>query len=140
GGENSAVTSVESLAEYSMMLRLGEQYLIRAEARAKQGNLASAISDLDAIRDRAGLPLIADINPAISQNALLDLILHEREVELFSEWGHRWFDLIRAGHADERMVIVTPSKGGTWEITDQLLPIPYNEILLNVNLIQNPGY
>jgi hypothetical protein len=49
-GRSSATT------EYIMVLRLAEQYLIRAEARAQQNNLAGAKTDLDAIRLRAGLP------------------------------------------------------------------------------------
>ncbi|RYZ20346.1 MAG: RagB/SusD family nutrient uptake outer membrane protein, partial [Sphingobacteriales bacterium] len=45
-------------AEYSMVLRLAEQYLIRAEARAQQGKLigeGSAKTDINSIRNRAGL-------------------------------------------------------------------------------------
>jgi len=140
GEENGAVNSPESLTEYSMVLRLGEQYLIRAEARAKLNNLSGAIADLDEIRGRANLPLIADTNSGISQSALLDAILHERQVELFTEWGHRWFDLKRTGKVNEVMGLVTPQKGGNWENTDQLLPIPYNDLLYNPRLTQNAGY
>jgi starch-binding outer membrane protein, SusD/RagB family len=140
GAQNSAVNSTTTLTEYSMMLRLGEQYLIRAEARARQNNISGAIADLDIIRNRANLPLIANTNPGISQTALLDAILHEKQVELFTEWGHRWFDLKRTRKVDGVMSVVTPQKGGNWESTDQLLPIPYNELLYGVNLKQNPGY
>jgi hypothetical protein len=129
-----------AVAEYSMVLRLAEQYLIRAEARAQQNNLGNAIADLDMIRQRAGLPLVANTNPGISQSALLDKIFHERQVELFTEWGHRWFDLKRTGKVDAVMSIVTPQKGGTWETTDQLYPIPVTELQRNPNLTQNPGY
>lgn len=128
------------LAEYSMMLRLGEQYLIRAEARARLNDLKGAIADLDMIRDRAKIPLIAVTYPGISQNELLSTILHERQVELFSEWGHRWFDLKRSGQVNAVMETVTPVKGGEWENADQLLPIPYNELLYNPSLHQNEGY
>jgi hypothetical protein len=129
-----------AVAEYSMILRLAEQYLIRAEARAKQNNLSGAIDDLDKIRTRAGLITIASSNPGISQSALLDIILHERQVELFTEWGHRWFDLKRTGKVDAVMSVVTPQKGGTWETTDQLYPIPSTELQKNPNLTQNSGY
>lgn len=138
--ENGSVNSPETMTEYSMMLRLSEQYLIRAEARAKLNNLSGAIADLDLIRNRANLPLIANINPSISQSDLLVAILNERQVELFSEWGHRWFDLKRTGKIDAVMNVVTPTKEGTWESTDQLLPIPYDDLLYGPNLIQNPGY
>jgi starch-binding outer membrane protein, SusD/RagB family len=138
--ENSAIIGPEVMTEYTMMLRLGEQYLIRAEARAREGDLASAVADLDVIRSRANLILFSDTNPGISQEDLINAILHERQIELFTEWGHRWFDLLRSGKADVVMATVTPLKGGTWETTDQLLPIPYTELQLNLNLTQNPGY
>lgn len=128
------------VAEYSMVLRLAEQYLIRAEARAQQNNLSDAIADLDMIRNRAALPLIANTDPGISQSDLIDKIVHERQVELFTEWGHRWFDLKRTNKVDAVMGIVTPQKGGTWETTDQLYPIPISEIQTNPNITQNTGY
>jgi starch-binding outer membrane protein, SusD/RagB family len=71
---------------------------------------------------------------------LLIAILHERQVELFTEWGHRWLDLKRTGNVNAVMSIVTPSKGGTWQATDQLFPIPQGDIDKNPNIIQNSGY
>lgn len=140
GAQNSAVNNPQTITEYSMTLRLAEQYLIRAEARARQNKLPSAIADLDSLRKRAGLPLMAATNPDIAQAPLLEIILHERQVELFTEWGHRWFDLKRFDKADEVMSTVTSAKGGNWEQTDQLLPIPYNDLLFNPKLTQNAGY
>lgn len=128
--------STDEVTEYSMVLRLAEQFLIRSESRAMQGNLAGAISDLDVIRQRAGLELIADINPQISKEDLLDAILEERKKELFTEWGHRWLDLKRTGKAKE---ILSPETS-FWEDTDVLYPIPEEERLKNPNLTQNPGY
>ncbi|HLY68731.1 MAG TPA: RagB/SusD family nutrient uptake outer membrane protein [Puia sp.] len=125
-----------TLTEYSMVLRLGEQYLIRAEARAKQGNVFGAQSDLNMIRQRAGLPPTADS----TADELAVAILHERQVELFTEWGHRWFDLKRTDNADAVMEIVTPLKGGSWNTDFQLFPIPKSEILVDQQLTQNPGY
>jgi hypothetical protein len=126
--------------EYQMMLRLGEQYLIRAEVRAQQNNLTEAIEDLDAIRNRAGLPLIREIEPEITKENLLKAILHERQVELFTESGHRWFDLKRTGNIDAVMNVVTTEKGGSWNSNWQLYPIPLGDIQKNSNLVQNPGY
>src|SRR5699024_8522988 len=42
--------------EYSMVMRLAELYLIRAEAYAKSGNPQAVLQDLNTIRSRAGLP------------------------------------------------------------------------------------
>lgn len=126
--------STEDVSEYSTVLRLAEQYLIRAEARARQNDLATAISDVDVIRKRAGLTLIADTNPSIEKEALIDLIIEERKKELFTEWGHRWLDLNRTGIAEEVF------GASIWESFDEFYPIPENEIMKNPNLTQNDGY
>jgi len=39
-----SATQNASLTEYLMVFRLGEQFLIRAEARAQQGNIAGRTS------------------------------------------------------------------------------------------------
>lgn len=119
--------------ECSIILRLEEQYLIRAEARAQQGNLAGAREDLNKIRNRAGLSNISTTN----QSELLSAILRERRLELFSELGHRWFDLKRTGNADNVLSTLKPA----WQNRNLLLPLPEKELILNSNLRpQNPGY
>jgi len=129
-----------SQTEYQMVLRLAEQYLIRAEARAMRGNItgtASAQTDVDAIRSRARLPGTTANTPA----TMLDAIAQERKVELFTEWGDRWLDLKRTGKIGTVMAAVTPIKGGNWLPFKALFPIPFSEIKLNPNLKpQNPGY
>lgn len=128
----------EPLTEYLMVLRLGEQYLIRAEARAQQNNINGAQEDLNAIRRRAGLG-----NSAAGDKAsLLAAILHEKQVELFTEWGHRWFDLKRTGTIDAVMTAVTPQKtsGAPWRSFQQWYPLPFADIQRAPNLVQNNGY
>lgn len=129
-------SSSGAITEYSMVLRLAEQYLIRAEARTHLGDLSGAIADLDIIRSRAGLELLADTNPLIGQEALLEKIMEERARELFTEWGHRWLDLKRTGKAGEVLGALNP----LWDDTDVLYPIPESERLTNPNLTQNAGY
>lgn len=122
-----------STEEYSVVLRLPEMYLIRAEARAKQGDLIGAKDDLNAIRNLAGL----GNTPAVSQQDLLTAIQKERRVELFTESGHRFFDLKRSGEINNTLTVVKPG----WNSTEALFPLPENELLLNPNLLpQNPGY
>lgn len=124
------------LTEYSMVFRLAEQYLIRAEALAHQNKLTDAVRDVDSIRRRADLPLLKDTHPGISQAALLLVIEHERRIEFLAEWGHRWLDLKRTGRA----TILLGYKTG-WAATDELYPIPESERLKNYYLgNQNPGY
>ncbi|MEI9918159.1 MAG: RagB/SusD family nutrient uptake outer membrane protein [Bacteroidota bacterium] len=123
--------------EYSMVLRLAEQYLIRAEARAQSGNLAGAVADTDVIRSRAGLPLISTIEPGVSKNELLLSIEQERKVELFTEWGHRWLDLKRTDRATPVLSLIK----NDWQPDDALYAIPQVEINNDPNLNpQNPGY
>lgn len=122
--------------EYPTLLRLAEVYLIRAEARAEQNDPAGAAADLNLIRARAGL----GPTTAASQAQLLTAILHERQVELFTELGHRWLDLKRTHSVDSVMAVVTPIKGGTWNSEQQLYPVPSRELGLDPDLTQNPGF
>lgn len=136
-----SATLNSSVSEYLTVFRLAEQFLIRAEARARLNNkLSESIADLDVIRLRAQLPLIATTNPTITKTSLLDSILHERQVELFTEWGHRWFDLKRSGKIDGVMTAVAPLKGGSWQSYQQLYPLPFTDLQRNPNLVQNDGY
>lgn len=123
--------------ECQVVLRLGEQYLIRAEAYAHLNRNTESVADLDSLRRRAGLPLYSLTNPGVSGQELLDAVFHERRTELFAEWGHRWFDLIRSGKANSVLGIINTKD---WQSTDTLLPIPQKERLANTNLSQNDGY
>jgi hypothetical protein len=136
-----AGSSVTTIVEYDMVLRLAEQYLIRAEARAQQENLTGtngAVADLNKIRNRAGL---ADTAIATKQ-AMLNAIMVERRKELFTEWGHRWLDLKRTGNIDAVMQSYAPVKSTTWESYKSLYPIAQKQIDLNPAMAgqQNPNY
>ena len=115
-----------------MIFRLAEQYLIHAEAAAELGNLGTAISDLNTVRARAGL----SATTAATQADLLTAIMHERQVELFTEWGNRWFDLNRTGTAG---TVLNAEKGG-FQSYMALYPVPFPQIETNSLLGQNPGY
>lgn len=125
-------TKVATGEDGAFILRIAEQYLIRAEARLKKASpdLAGALADLNVVRERAELaPFVsADINAA------LQAVEQERKVELAFE-GHRWFDLIRTGRAQAVLGIADQNKF--------LFPIPNSEILADPDLgpeDQNPGY
>ncbi|KVV16222.1 RagB/SusD family nutrient uptake outer membrane protein [Flavobacterium sp. TAB 87] len=122
-----------SSVEYSIMFRLAEQYLIRAEARARAGDLIGAKEDINKIRQRSGL----SNTTAGSKEEILDAVLQERKWELFTENGHRFFDLKRFDKID---TVLSSVKQG-WNSTDSLFPIPQNELSTNTHLNpQNPGY
>lgn len=131
--------NTNNMHEYFMVLRLAEQYLIRAEAGAQLGNIQGAQDDLNAIRNRAGL----SNTTANDKTSLLTAILNERRHELFSEWGHRWFDLKRTGTINAVMTIETPKKSnGTsqWAPSKALFPLPLETIQGAPNVNQNDGY
>jgi starch-binding outer membrane protein, SusD/RagB family len=119
-----------------VVFRLGEMYLIRAEARAHLGNttgLNSAQSDINMLRERANALLVGNV----SQSVMIRLIEEERRFELVFE-GHRWYDLVRTGRANAVMTAFNSN----WTDTYNLWPVPQREIQANPSLEgdQNPGY
>lgn len=116
----------------SYVLRIAEQYLIRAEARAQSENLEGAVEDINAVRSRADLP----DTEAETKEELLAAVLEERRFEFLWE-AHRYFDLARTGKLKEEIELLKPNL----TITDKhyLLPIPSNEVQLG-GLDQNPLY
>ena len=133
---SAATAAAAGKLEYYTLLRLSEQYLIRAEARAHLGTVTganSAETDLNKIRTRAGLGNTTET----TQTGMLAAIAKERRVELFAELGHRWFDLKRTATAD---AILGPLKT-TWTSTAILYPVPEEASKTNSNLLpQNNGY
>jgi hypothetical protein len=132
-----------------IVMRLAETYLLRAEARFKQGNLPGAAADLNVIRERA------NASPVSEADVDLDFILDERVRELIAEENRRT-TLMRTGKLVERATQhsgqgVLPGGINTvigieewYARTEQTgyLPIPQTEIDLNkdADLQQNAGY
>lgn len=138
-----------NILEYIMVLRLAEQYLIRAEARAMQGNKSGAITDLNIIRTRARATPTAsipnplpDIPSSLNEQQVKKVIMQERQVELFTEWGHRWLDLKRTDSLNNIMSVITPVKanGQPWRPSQALYPISFSDLQNDPNLTQNNGY
>lgn len=133
--------------EYAIVLRLAEQYLIRAEARIQLGNIKGGTEDLNVLRARSRASStdeipnpLPDLSVTITKTDALDALLRERRIELFTEWGHRWFDIKRLQKVDEIMTIETHNKGGNWKSYSSLYPIPISEMKNNPNINQNSGY
>lgn len=138
GNYNRVISASALPTEYYMVLRLAEQYLIRAEAAANgaAGGTAAAIADLNVIRSRAGLPALP---ASLSSDQVKAAVAQERRIEFFAEWGHRWLDLKRTGQA-QNVLSQVPVKQ-PWRGDYQLLyPIPIAEIQTDHNLLQNIGY
>ena len=122
-----------------ILMRLGETYLLRAEAQFKQGKLAEAAESINVLRRRAQAPLVT------AGDITLDFILDERVRELIGEENRR-LTLMRTGTLVERAKRLNPTAPinpivGLTE-THLLMPIPRNEIDLNKDAVleQNPGY
>ncbi|MBO5498127.1 MAG: RagB/SusD family nutrient uptake outer membrane protein [Bacteroidales bacterium] len=118
------------------MIRLGEIYLIYAEACMNTGAEALALPKLRELSSRAG------VEPP--QQITRDFLVAERARELMWE-AHRRTDLIRYGlyHTD---AYLWPYKGGD-SFKGQAFPeykclfsIPPTELATNDRLVQNPGY
>lgn len=121
------------------IIRLSEVYLNRAEALAELGGAANetaALQDLNAIRNRAGLP-----DATSSGNALIQDILDERRIELAFE-GHRFFDLKRRGLDIPKGNPVDDCVTCTIPYSDYrvVAAIQQAELDVNPNLVNNPGY
>lgn len=106
-------------------IRLPEMYLIRAESRVENGNLAGGLEDLNRLRQKAGLPATSFSDQA----DLLQKIFIDRSLELSME-GDNFHNLKRL----ERSI-----GGFPWEEAKFKLVffIPEKEIQLNANLVQN---
>jgi starch-binding outer membrane protein, SusD/RagB family len=119
--------------EHPAILRLAEVILIRAEARARQGNLLGALEDYNLLRARAGLPQHVLGVHVTDQASVLAAIARERRSELAFE-GDRWPDLVRSGQVVATMNLATKSH-------QAIYPIPQNEVdVTSGQLSQNPGY
>lgn len=135
---NSDGTFGFAMTKDFILMRLGETYLLQAEAQFKQGKLTDAANSINIIRARANATPVtaADIN--------LDFILDERARELLAEENRR-MTLMRTGTLVTRTLAhntqtINPVVGLTSK--NLLLPIPKSEIDLNKDAVldQNTGY
>lgn len=153
-----------SLYRPGILMRLAEFYLLYAEALNEVNPSDSRVIEyVDKIRERAGIPLLADIKPGIKGNKEMqrEAIRQEIRVELATE-GQRYFDVRRWMIAGNE-----PGKGGQggqfhgmnmeaetlegfytrtvievrkWTENMYFAPIPIEEMQNSSMLVQNPGY
>lgn len=124
------------------IFRLADIVLLKAEALNEEGQLEAARTEIDRVRDRAGL----DPTPASNQAEMKLAIEKERRLELAQE-GQRWDDLKRYNRAVTVMTNLheidlrtNTEKVYPMNADKQLLPIPQSERNRNQKLGQNNGY
>ena len=146
----------------SIIFRLADFYLLYAEALNEvRPSDPKIIEYVDKVRERAGIPKLADIKPEIigDQDAQRKAIRMERRIELCTE-GQRYFDVRRWMIAEEEgskqggdihgmnMFGKTGVKADFYKRTrietrlfeksHYLYPIPLSEIQISTKLVQNP--
>ena len=143
GNEYAFMHKCPTNASSTILMRLGEIYLLHAEALAMTNDLAGATDYVNRIRERAGLKTIA--TPA-SKEDMIDAILHERRLELAFE-GFRFYDLLRHGFDRAKKIHdAMPQQDSYWQarfpLTEEtvFMPIPQTALDNNPSLVQNAGY
>ncbi|NLJ00885.1 MAG: RagB/SusD family nutrient uptake outer membrane protein [Bacteroidales bacterium] len=113
-------------------LRLGEIYLIQAEAANELGLTSQALTALNSVRDRVDLPPVTTTD----QNQLREAIWKERRLELAFEHD-RWFDIVRTGQAEQAMA----ADGKTFVVgKHELFPVPNQQLIDTPEMGQNPNW
>lgn len=108
------------------IFRLADVYLMRAEARLRNGDAAGALADVNTVRAARGAADLTSID--------LDAMLDERGFEFYWE-SHRRTDLIRFGKFNDAWTEKSAS-----ESFKRVFPIPINALAASSKLVQNDGY
>jgi hypothetical protein len=128
---NSTTTHQFSSPNDVPIMRISDIYLIRAESKLRNGDVAGALADVNYIRAKRSAS--GKTLPALTSVTLVD-VLKERSYELYWE-GLRRQDLVRFGKFGDAW----QEKPAT-DIKKALFPIPTSALDVNPNLTQNPGY
>jgi hypothetical protein len=118
-----------------IVMRLGETYLLLAEAQFRQNKKTEAAATLTTLRARS------NAGPVTAGQVTLDFILDERARELLAEENRR-MTLMRTGKLVDRATALNGDKITGLAGKNLLLPVPQSEINLNIGapLGQNDGY
>jgi hypothetical protein len=127
-----------------VVYRLGEVYLIAAEADVGLGNTVEAAQMINVLRVRAASSLHKADNNVTATQMTVDFIMDERERELAGEFN-RWYDVVRPGapYFVARVQKYNPRAAPNVALKHWLRPIPQSQIDGVINgpkYPQNPGY
>lgn len=122
-----------------IIMRYAEILLMHAEAAIVNGNLPAALSDINTIRNRAGL--VSKTSAQLPDKAsMMTEMKHQKQLEFFFE-QKRWDDLKRWNEpADLKQLFIQKGKQGAnnFQPKNYIFPIPSGEIQTNNKLEQNP--
>jgi hypothetical protein len=122
------------------IMRLGDTYLLRAEARIKQGNTTDAADDINMVRVRAAWPGKEAVMMITPGDVTMDFLLEERARELDAE-QERWYTLARTGTLVDRVKLYNPLGAPNIDAHHIHRPIPQNQIdRTSGGYEQNCGY
>lgn len=118
-----------------MLFRAAETQLIKAEALYRLGKMTESKEALNEFKQGRYL----DIEGSYTESDLLNEILKERKLEFYHEQDIWWLDMKRTGTRMERVI------NGTLYVLEPddyryCFPIPQNEMKVNKNMVQNPGW
>jgi hypothetical protein len=122
-----------------IIIRYADILLLYAEALNENGKTFEAYQYVDMVRERSNMEKLSLTSPGLDKIAFLEQLKHERVVELSGELI-RLFDLKRWGMYNSGNVVHDPNFSTFQDGRSELQPIPQQELDLNDNLIQNPGY
>jgi hypothetical protein len=122
------------------LMRLADTYLLRAEARLKQGNTTGAREDIVVVRQRSASTGV-DMNSSVNTPAsiTLDYLLDERARELDGEQS-RWYTLTRTKTLVSRVNQYNVDAAGHCDDHFMKRPIPQNQLDRAKGYPQNCGY
>jgi hypothetical protein len=129
------------------ILRYDDILLLYAECMNELDNIDEAYNYIQMVRDRANLPDLRTKNPGMTKEEMRLQISHERALEFAFE-GSRYFDLLRWGWLDLSngsnpmmdILITHDAELGMQTVGREYLAIPQNELDVNPNVQQNPGW
>ena len=152
--------SITQTTSQKCIMRMAELYLNLAECQAALGDNAGALQNLNIIRRRAGVPELTT-SDITSDMSMTDWVRTEREIELWAE-GHRYHDVRRWVIApqvlgsgvryglnaiektdptfEEFNKPVKVNQNYKWYDRMYVLPVFYNEVYKNPQMVQAPGY
>ena len=142
GHEGNAVFGEGSQDFY--VIRFADVLLMRAEALAETGDIDGAAALVDRVRARVNMPSVADAEGTVNQAQIIEIVRHERRVELALE-GLRFIDLKRWGEIEGGIQRASSDPVGPYAPQylgrrSEVFPIPQTEVDVNKNLVQNPAW